>query len=190
MSARPLFARAAWAERRGAGAVRLLHALQSRGPDRRAPAEPRSAPGISSATRLAVAFAVLGAAAWFVGSVAFSEKLTLLQSAERSAYAGGYFGTLGYFVAGYLRLVSWVGDGFFAERRGRALRHLRFVGVLALVTVAAVFAAVHLRYEVIASGNRGWIQYYLVWDRWTGKVTVKVGWESSPEEVRHWKTAY
>jgi len=87
MSARPLFARAGWAERRGAGAARLLHALQSRGPDRRrSPAEGRAAPGISSATRLAVAFAVLGAVACFIWWTLYAmPHVNFMQVAELSA---------------------------------------------------------------------------------------------------------
>ena len=112
-----------------------------------------------------------------------------LRVAEISAYAGGFFGALGYAVAGYLKLVSWVGDGFFAQGRGQALRHLRLVGVLAVVAAAGLFAAVYLRYEVVASDNLGPLQYYLVWDRWTGKVKVERELRREPDgEVRLWET--
>ena len=142
-------------------------------------------------TRLAVAFAVLGAVGWFVWwTLDAMPNVNFPHVVETSAYAAGYFGTLGYVVAGYLRLVSWAGDGFFAEGRGRALRHLRLVGVLALVTVAGVFAAVYLRYEVVASDNLGPLEYYLVWDRWTGEVKVEASLRPETKEVRHWQTAY
>jgi hypothetical protein len=134
---------------------------------------------------------VLGAAAWFVWWTLYQwPDVTFLRAAKASAYAGGLFGALGYAVAGYLRLASWVGDGFFAQGRGRALRHLRLVGVLAVIAVAGIFAAVYLRYEVVASGNRGGVQYYLVWDRWTGEVKVEARLRPSFDEVEHWETAY
>jgi hypothetical protein len=146
---------------------------------------------VGAATRLAVAFAVLAAAISFVWSWLYAwPDVSYLHVLELAAYAGGFFGMLGYVLAGYLRLASWVGDGFFAEGRGRALRHLRLVGVLALIAVAGLFAAVYLRYEVVASGNRDGVQYYLVWDRWTGEVEVEARVRPSMDEVRHWETAY
>jgi len=70
------------------------------------------------------------------------------------------------------------------------VRRLGLVGVLAIVTMAAAFVAVYLRYEVVASDNRGPLQYYLVWDRWTGEVKVEAGLRPETEEVRHGQAVY
>ncbi len=86
----------------------------------------------SPATRLALAFALLGPVCALLGMVvAPGERLDPSDAGGVALFLGAAWALAGYLVAAYLR------------------------------------------YEIVATGTRGGVHYFLVWDRWSGEVKVE-----------------
>ncbi len=143
---------------------------------------------LPSATRLALALALLAtipALLW-----AALARTPPLDAAGLALVLAAVWAIVGYLVALYLGMISWVREAFRAERRLHALRHLRFVCGLALAATVIALAAAYLRYEIVATGMRGGMHYYLVWDRWSGEVRVEAQGYGDRGEPRAWRAAY
>lgn len=146
---------------------------------------------LSAATRLALALGLLGPVPVLVCVLLISRAefdaatlggLALLLAAAWAA--------LGYLIALYLGVVSRVREGFRAAGRLHTLRHLRVLCVLSVVLGALVLTAVYLRYEIVATGTRGGLHYYLVWDRWNGEVKVEAQPNRDRAEARNWPASH
>jgi hypothetical protein len=146
---------------------------------------------ISAATRLALAFGLAGSVpVFFLSLLVSAPDWEPGEAAAAAAFASGLFAAFGYVVAFYLRLICWVREAFLIERRVQALHHLRHAGGLCVVLLGFFLAALYLRYEVVPTGMRGRLHYFLVWDRWTGDVKVEARLRSVRDEAETMSVAY
>ena len=83
---------------------------------------------------------------------------------------------VGYILLLLGRLLLWVQQGFEASFRTETARALlRTFQVIVVLAVVLVFA-LYTRYDVVAVMDQSEAGYrYLVWDRWTGEMTLQYG---------------
>lgn len=127
--------------------------------------------------RVVIVFGLIGplAASVHIGWQTILDKDLLSIVGSWLALAAAFM-TLAYAILFIGRLLLWVQQGFEVGSRNEMARALlRTFQVIVVLAVILVFA-LYTRYDVVAVMDQSEAGYrFLVWDRWTGEMTLQYG---------------